>query len=79
MYASELLSKAVTPFLGNADISTVYAPSKRFVLFIGASAKNSKSIIESIKDKFMALDENDEFVFDYRIVCSNFIEEIEAM
>lgn len=79
LYASELLSNAVSPFLGNADISTVYAPSKRFVLLIGASAKNSKSIIESIKDKFMALDENDEFVFDYRIVCSNFIEEIEAM
>ncbi len=79
LYASELLSNAVSPFLGNSDISTVYAPSKRFVLFIGASAKNSKSIIESIKDKFMALDGNDEFVFDYRIVCSNFIEEIEAM
>ena len=78
LYASELLSKSVAPFLGHADISTGYAPSKRFTLFIGSSAKNSKAIIESIKEKFMSLDENGEFSFDYSIICSNFIEEIEA-
>ena len=71
LYASELLSNAVSPFLEHADISTVYAPAKRLVLFVGASAKKADELIEAIKDKFLSLDENSEFTLSYNSICES--------
>ena len=71
LFASELLSKAVSPYLGNSDISTVYAPLKRLVLFAGTSAEKRDNLIESIKAKFMSLVDNEEFTLTYTIVCES--------
>lgn len=71
LYASELLNKAVRPYLENSDISIVYSPAKRLVLFTGLSIEKEKTVIESIKNKFMSLDENGEFFFSYNVICSN--------